>query len=96
MSTIFAKSSIIDVSQDSKYNFGIQFSIQFTMELQSSNKTSQWKTAILRLYGYTSDGQTSAEIDLFFWPNMFIHKHGGLADEIPSLNKYEVTMGPWF
>ena len=32
----------------------------------------------------------------FFWPNMFIHPHDGFADEIPFLNKYEVTMGPWF
>ena len=28
-----------------------------------------------------------------FLPNMFIHNHDGCAEEIPSLNKYGVTMG---
>ena len=46
------------------------------------------------LYGYTSRVQTSAET-YFLWPNMFIHKHNGFADEISSLSKYEVRSQQW-
>ena len=41
---------MIDVSQRSKYIFGIQFSIQFTGEVWTLSKASQWSTTLLRLY----------------------------------------------
>ena len=40
-------------------------------------------------------GKTSTETEAGSWFYMFIHNYDDFVDEIPSLSKYEVAMGPW-
>ena len=69
-----------------KYTFGIQFSIWFTRELWSLNKTvSARKPYALWIHIERKFSVQTKAVFLLF--SMFIDKHDGLAGEIPSLNK---------